>query len=230
MMRVFALGLALIAGPAAAQGFAPPAGCTAKLTVQFRACMVLNVWSCDADPAGTQWAALFDDTGLIRLRRVDAEYQWLETFYFRPDHVRRMQSPAPDPESLTELFATSHDTYDFTILDGRDGSARRYVGFDRLTGSTVIDDVPLQTTEFGYTILDEDGIAIGGLAGRQYVSEEFRLFFFGESWSPDDPEAIRNNAPVSFVFPGEAGFFSPDPAFGCDMMMSSHVLSTESHS
>lgn len=213
--------LSLLAAPAAAASFEPPEGCTGTLTVQYRSCMVANYWTCEGEAEGLQWGALFNDGGITRLRQVDAEYQWLITRYFQPDTTRRMQVPAPDPESLTELFAQGRDTYDFTILEDGTGQSRRYVGDDRITGETVIDGEPLMTTAFAYKVYGADGALISQVEGRQYVSQSQRLFHFGQSWDPASPEDVSDNSPVRFIHPGERGFFSADPVYGCDMMMSS---------
>ncbi|SLN70964.1 hypothetical protein ROA7023_03489 [Roseisalinus antarcticus] len=213
----------LCAGPAVAQQvFTPPQGCTGTLTVQYTSCMVTNVWTCDDEPDGMQWVAMFGPDGPSQVRQVDAEFQWLVTYYFNPSGTRRMQTPAPDPESLTELFATGYDTYDFTVVP--EGSAPlRYVGFDEITGDTVIDGEPLKTTSFGMTVYDTGGNAIYSLSGNQYASERHRLFFLGESWDPSAPADVTDSAPMEFIYPGEAGFFSPNPLYGCDMMMSSYT-------
>ncbi|KAA9006689.1 hypothetical protein [Histidinibacterium aquaticum] len=211
----------LAAAPVASQTFVPPEGCTGTLTVQQKQCLVTHVWTCEADPAGMQWVALLGENGPIQVKQVDAEFQWLTTYYFAPPRSRVMQTPAPDPESLTELFASSYDTYDFTVVPQEGEVPRRYVGFDRLTGETVIDGEPLGTTAFGFTVYDPEGEVIDGLEGRQYVSERHRLFLLGESWPPGKPEEATDASPVEFVYPGEEGFLALEPRYGCDVVMSS---------
>ena len=226
----FALLFALLAAPALAAPFEPPEGCTGKLTVQYRSCLVANYWTCEGEPDGMQWGALFNANGITRLRQVDSEYQWLITRYFQPDTTQRMQLPAPDPESLDELFATGNDTYDFTVVEDGSGQTRRYVGHDRITGETVIDGEPLMTTAYAYTVYSSDGTVISQIEGRQYVSQSQRLFHFGRNWDPASPEDVSDDSPVRFIYPGERGFFSADPVYGCDMMMSSLNQSMESAS
>lgn len=214
-------------GALAAQGeprFSPPPGCTGHLTVQFKGCLVMNAWTCADDPEGHQWSALFNGDGPSRVRRVDAEFQWLETYLFDPVRTETMIQPAPDPESLTVLFAEAFDTYDFTISSEPDiygTGPLRFVGYDRLTGEEVlIDGEPLLRTEYGYDVIAPDGSVLYSAEGRQYVSTRHRLFFFGESWDASSPQQVSDQSPVEFIYEGEPGFFSPNPKYDCGMLMS----------
>ena len=224
----FATALAALApNLAAAQDgsrFSPPPGCTGHLTVQFKGCMVMNVWTCEDDPAGHQWSALFTDDGPSRLRRVDAEFQWLETYQFNPVRTETMVQPAPDPESLTVLFDEAFDTYDFTIASEPDiygTGPLRFVGYDRLTGDEVrIDGEPLLRTEYAYDVILADGTVLYTAEGRQFVSTRHRLFFFGESWDATSPLQVTDKSPVEFIYEGEPGFFSPHPKYDCGTVMS----------
>ena len=74
------IALTVAAPVAAQQSFAPPQGCTGKLTVQHRNCVMVNVWTCDADPAGDQWLALIGQAGVFSVQRVDDQFQWLESY------------------------------------------------------------------------------------------------------------------------------------------------------
>lgn len=225
-MRLAALVICLAGTVSHAQGtFEPPQGCTGKLTVQNRGCLMTHVWTCEGEPEGMQWVALFNEDGPFQVKQVDAEFQWLTTYYQNPVRREDMQVPAPDPESLTELFATGYDTYDFTVVpDRQDMAANRYVGYDRITGETVIDGEPLKTTEYGYDVIAPDGSVSYRREGRQYVSERHRIFILGESWFADNPEDVRNLHPVDFVYPGEPGFFAGRPQYDCSVMMSALEL------
>lgn len=217
MMRPAALAMICAAQSAAA--FQPPAGCEGVMTVQYSGCIVEHVWRCERDRPGEQWIGLFDEDGPFQLRKVDEEFQWLETFYFNPTATERMLTPAPDPASLDELFASREDLYDFTVERG--GVRTRYQGYDRLTGETVvIDGEPLLRTEFSYQAIDEEGEVLRSRMGRQYVSEKYRLFFFGSVWDAETPDQVTDNSPRSFAFPGDDGFLANDPAFGCNPLMS----------
>ncbi len=219
-MRYWIFIGALLA-PSGAFAFTPPAGCEAKLTIQSRNCLMTNIWTCEADADGEQWLALFNENGPTRLRKVDTEFQWLETYLFNPTRTEQMVVPADDPEALTELFATGYDTYDFIIRDAA-GNGLRYVGYDRLTGEeTVIDGEVLKNTEYAFDVLTEGGSVLEQREGRQYVSEAHRIFLFGESWDRDAPDLVRDSSPVEFIYPGEPGFFSNRPIYDCGAMLSS---------
>lgn len=216
-----AAGLLATAAPAQAT-FAPPAGCEGRLTVQNRGCLMTHLWTCAGDPPGHQWVALFGRDGPFQVKRVDAEFQWLSTWFANPPRREDMVVPAPDPESLTELFETGFDSYDFTTVPDRgDMTAERVVGFDRITGETVIDGEPLLTTEYGYDLLLPDGARAHRREGRQFVSTRHRSFFLGESWDAASPEEVSDHSPVEFIYPGEPGFMAARPRYGCDVVMSS---------
>lgn len=209
--------------PAAAQGtFSPPQGCEGTLTVQNRGCLMTHLWTCEGDPAGHQWVALFGEAGPFQVKQVDPEFQWLTTWYVNPVRREDMEVPASDPESLTVLFAEGYDTYDFTVVpDQPDMIPERIVGYDRITGETVIDGEPLLTTEYGYDVVAPDGTVLRSREGRQFVSEAHRSFFLGQSWDRAAPDQVRDSSPVEFVYPGEPGFMAARPKYDCDFMMSS---------
>ncbi|WP_296426906.1 hypothetical protein [Yoonia sp.] len=211
--------LAVAAPVAAQQGFAAPEGCTGTLTVQQKGCVMVNVWTCEADNPGDQWIALIGQSGLFSVQRVDDEFQWMESYKVSGNEV--LQTPAPDPSSLTELLANQIDTWDFT-LEAEDG-LRRNVGFDMLTGeTTVIDGEPLLNTEYQGRTLDGEGNEIDAGNGRQFVSPAHRLFFFGESWDAATPDNITDMSPVEFIYPGEPGFFVDQPKFECNVIESGY--------
>lgn len=208
----------LAAAPASAQqSFPVPAGCTGTLTVQHRNCVVVNVWSCEADKAGDQWIALIGQEGLFSVQRVDDQFQWLESF--KTSGNETLRQPAEDPASLDELFATGIDTWDFTL--DTDNGPERHVGYDMLTGETVvIGDETLLATEFQGRTLDADGTEIYAGSGRQYVSETRRLFFLGEGWDDASPDQVTDTSPVDFIDPGEPGFFADQPRYECNVIES----------
>ena len=176
MLKPLMTAVVMLAGNAAAaqSSFAAPEGCTAKLTVQQKGCVMVNVWTCEADTDGDQWIALIGQGGLFSVQRVDAEFQWMETYSVMGDES--LQAPAPDPASLTELFENQVDTWDFTIE--KPEGPERNVGFDMLTGDVVeIDGEPLLITEYQGQTTDADGNVLDASAGRQFVSEKHRLFF-----------------------------------------------------
>ncbi|MGJ8622920.1 MAG: hypothetical protein ACSHW1_09085 [Yoonia sp.] len=219
MMKALTLLTALAAATpvVAQQSFAAPEGCEATLTVQHKGCVMINVWQCEADDPGDQWIALLTQAGVFSVQKVDDEFQWLENYKVTGNE--ELVTPADDPASLTELFETQIDTWDFTIAT--EEGEERHVGFDMLTGETVeIDGEPLLTTEFQGRTLDGDGNEIEAGSGRQFVSEKHRLFFFGIAWDDATPDDIIDMSPVEFIYPGESGFFSSSPKFECNVIES----------
>lgn len=220
-MRAVLIALTLGTPAMAAETFAPPQGCTGTLTVQMKSCLVTNIWTCAADAPGDQWVAIFTQAGPWQVRKVDRDFQWLTTYYAAPPAVETMQQPATDPSNLDELLTTRNDLYDFSISRDDGTPTERFVGYDRLTGETVqIDGETLLRTEFAYDIRDPAGQITSSAAGRQFVSETHRLFFFGQDWNAASPDQITDASPIQFIYPGEAGFMSPDPKFDCGTVLS----------
>lgn len=220
-MRRLAALLVLAAGPAlAVTEFQPPQGCEGVLTVQAKTCLVSLVWQCGHDAPGEQWVAMFTGMGPFQVRKIDRDFQWLETYY--TDRTERMEADPKDPASLTELISTGHDTYDFVVTTDDGAPPERVVGFDRLTGERVeIDGEPLLRTEFAYQSVTPDGELIYAGAGAQFVSERHHLFFLGTSWDQAAPEDVFDATPVEFIYPGEAGFFEAVPRYDCGAILSS---------
>lgn len=214
----FAAAIALAAPAVAQQSFAAPEGCTGTLTVQHKGCVMVNVWTCEADAPGDQWLALISPGGLFSVQRVDSEFQWVEAYKLTGNE--RLIQPAPDPASMTELLDTQLDSWDFTIET--ENGIERNVGFDMLTGEiTVIDGEELLNTEYQGVTFDGDGNQIEASSGRQYVSAAHRLFFFGSSWDDATPDEVIDMSPVEFIYPGEPGFFSAEPKYECNVVESS---------
>ena len=218
MKPMIILAALVMAAPAMAQqSFAAPEGCDAVLTVQNKGCVMTNVWQCAADDPGDQWIALITQGGVFSIQKVDAEFQWVEAYKMTGNE--RLITPAQDPASLTELFDTQIDTWDFT-LETEEGTQRN-VGYDLLTGETTeIDGEVLLNTEFQGRTIDGDGNEIDASSGRQFVSETHRLFFFGEAWPQDNPEQVTDMSPVEFIYPGESGFFADRPKYECNVIES----------
>jgi len=225
MIRMVLVLVAASALPLHAQGFSPPEGCTAFMTVQARACRVSNYYRCAADVPGDQWRADFDQEGVFFLSRIDREAQWVESFDISPMVRQTLDAGAQDPASFTDLLA-GEDTYAFG-LSKDDGTQSRVHGFDRLTGkSMVIDGIALQQTEFDFTETAPDGTILRRARGHEYMHPSWRVFFAGPGeadlgdgdWLPVD------GSPVQFIFPGEPGYLSTQPIFECDAQMSSYPM------
>jgi hypothetical protein len=209
-----------------AGSFTPPDGCTGWLTVQSRACRVSNYYKCTQDAPGDQWRTDFDQEGLFFASRTDSEGQWVESIDMNP-MTRQTLTDAEDPASFSELLG-GVDTFAFSL--GRDdGGASTVRGFDRLTGrSVVIDGISLQETQFEFAETKADGSTVKS-RGNEYISADWRLFFAGPSeWDDGSGAVPMDGSPLQFIFPGEPGFFSSQPLFECDAILSSYSKG-ESH-
>ena len=220
MRRMGQLACLVLALPAAAAEFTPPAGCTLTMTVQQRSCTVAQHYSCSADAAGDQWVAYFTREGLVYQSRIDAETRWMESTDTVSGITDRLEPDAADHASLRTLMALGRDDFDFwTVSDS--GERLRHVGHDELTGQTTIDGVALDTTRFELETFSAEGDLLIRRTGTQFVSRETGRFYGGLEtaidWSGEVSET--NDTPVTFARPGEAGFGSTDPQFDCDMQM-----------
>ncbi len=212
--------------PALAQSgalFTPPAGCTAFLTVQSRSCVVSHHWRCEADPAGTHWRLSMDDEGAFYLSFTDHEFRWLRNYDLRTGAQSTLVEPEEDPASLTELFETGTDSMVYSLIREENGQQyqRDYTGFDSLTGEEiVVDGRTLKVTSFSYEY--DLGFGPRRVAGNQFVSEEWRLFFGGLETvtMPDGGTFEGNYSPMEFAEPGEDGFLSTTPLYDCGNTMS----------
>lgn len=217
-----ALGL-MLAAPAMAGNFTPPEGCTTYLTVQSKGCRVSNHYTCEADPAGDQWRADFDQEGIFFLSRIDREAQWVESFEMNPPARQTLDPNPADPASFSDLLATGNDSYIFGLSKDT-GERSRVRGNDRLTGrQVVIDGVTLQETEFNFTETDTAGNILRRSRGNEYIHPDWRVFFSGPSeWDGGEGTYLPlDGSPVQFILPGEPGFASTQPLFDCDAVMSS---------
>ena len=221
-------GLMLAPGLAAhaqtgADQFQVPAGCSAFLTVQSRGCTVTHHWTCEADPAGTQWRASLDQDGPFSLSFTDAEFRWLQSWDLRGGATSTLIEPEDDPASLTELLTTGSDTMVFSVrTESNLGSFQRdYTGFDRLTGDEVmVDGRTLAVTEFSYQYPVDGGTR--RVQGNQFVHEGWRLFFGGiETVTDATGDSFEyDDSPMEFAEPGERGFLTMQPIYDCGEMMS----------
>lgn len=210
--------LAPLGAPALAQGFTPPPGCEGTLTVQMRGCMVTNHFVCEGDPEGVQRHITFREEGASSASVVDDEYQWLESY--GPERRETLGEEVADPASLTELFETGVDTFDFPVVDGSGPDMRvfRIIGVDELQGEEVeIDGEPLERTRFAMKRLDEEtGEEVYSVEGEQYVSRDRRLFFAGTETLEIGGQTVEgDNTPVLFIEPGEPGFLADEPIYEC---------------
>lgn len=223
MMR-FVLAACVVASPVAAQEFSLPAGCEGYLTIQSQSCSVSHYFTCDGDPAGEQRRATLDEEGLSYVGRINGEAEWVESFHMRSAHSEQL-AESVDPMSMSELLANSVDTWDFKT-DSREIGVTRYAGMDRLTGETVvIDGVTLQRTEYALTAFNAAGEEVWSSSGAEYVSAEWRMFIGGLSTYETSGDTFdSDDTPVEFIMPGEAGYLSVNPKYGCGLQMSSYEV------
>lgn len=215
--------LALLPLAAPAQEFRPPEGCMLEMTVQLASCRVVQYYRCAGDPPGDQWAAWFTDAGgPVFITRIDAETRWIETR--DPVHgLTEYLDDEADPASLSGLLAEGRDDFDFWT-EASDGLRLRHRGFDRLTGEVAtIDGVDLLVTEFALTATLPDGQVLHSREGRQFVSPAHGRFYGGrEIWRDAGGETGQtDDAPRSFAGPGQPGFASTAPLYGCRLQVAS---------
>ncbi len=213
--------LSLTASPALGAGqFQPPEGCEVFVTVQHSDCQVSQHYRCSADKPGDQWSAYLSPDGPFYMSRIDAETRWMESYDLITPDSDQLATEA-NPASFTTLLDTGRDDFDFTTQSAS-GEVRRYVGHDSLSGRDVtIDGVALEQTEFALETFAADGSFLHRRTGQQFISRDWRLFFsdsehFENAYGDQEDSVSR---PMTFAFPGEAGFLSSTPQFGCDMMM-----------
>ena len=226
-MRLLILALVVLSGPAFAQTepmaqvFSLPAGCTAYLTVQSKDCNVSHHFTCENYPAGVQGRVDLDSLGATYIGTIDAETQWLNSFNPLTGSTETLEPGSAQPASFTQLTTTGINEFDFSTRNDQTGLVR-FVGDDTLTGNAVtIDGITLEETLFHLTAMSEDGTELWHTTGHEYISRDWRMFMSGtgETVLPDG-SFKSDGAPVEFIFPGEPGFLSPNPKFGCGVVTS----------
>lgn len=224
MIKTLLAVLVGLATPAAAQEFLLPQGCEGYLTIQNSSCSVSHYFRCDKDKNGEQRRATIDEEGLSYVGHTGEEAEWLESFHMRSGHTER-QTTVLDAMSMSELLANSVDTWDFST-DSLEIGTTQYVGFDRLTGETVeIDGVTLLRTEYELTAFDAAGTKMWKSEGSEYVSPDWRMFIGGlSSYITSSDQFDSDDTPIEFINPGEPGYLSINPKFGCGVEMSRYDL------
>ncbi|SPH23622.1 hypothetical protein DEA8626_02688 [Defluviimonas aquaemixtae] len=221
--KIISAGVAALvaAVPAYAAGkFAPPEGCNVYVTVQMKSCQVSQHYRCAGDPPGDQWAVYLDSDGPYYMNRIDSETRWVESYSLISGERDELVSES-DPASFTTLLATGRDDYDF-MTESDMAEVVRYTGYDQLPGDKVeIDGVELERTRFDLTARDMDGATLWRRSGQQLIHRDWRIFFADREVfeSPEGERTDVDDTPVTFAFPGQAGYLETKPQFGCDMMM-----------
>ncbi len=222
------LAVSLVLTSGAARGFTPPEGCQLFATVQNRACGVSLLWRCD-HAEGDFWEANFSDEGLESVVSYNRDYQWLDAAYTWDSSHEKYTPPAIDPISRSDLIGTGLDTYDFIMR--RSTPDRRYdiriIGADMLTGATrTIDGYELEEVQTRIEILDDEGFTEYASQGTQYYSRDLGLFFIGteEVFGPEG-STFWDDAPRDIILPGEPGFGTTRPFYGCNPQDAAFPLS-----
>lgn len=219
---IIGAALTMIAGPAsAADTFAPPRGCTGYVTVQMQGCRVSNHYTCAGGRPGDQWDTYFDGHGPYFSSRIDAETQWLESIDFYPPETSTLLPGAADPASFSALIGTGRDDFDFSTITDQ-GEVQRFRGYDQLTGErVVVDGVVLEQTEFDLTASDAAGNMLWRRSGQQLIHRDWRIFFADTETFENAYGDVENtvSTPMEFVMPGEKGFFTTEPKYGCDALL-----------
>lgn len=220
--------LLLLPVTVAAQEFSLPAGCTAYLTVQDRSCGVEHHFTCEGDAAGTQRRVSLSEDAMTYMGQIDAETQWLESYHALSGHTEILEPNPRDRASYSELTSTGADDYDFKTLSAEIGETS-YVGRDTLTGKAVeIDGVALEETTYDLTAYAADGTMIWRSQGREFINREWQMFLSGAGKVTTQTDQFeRDDTPMEFIFPGEFGFLSTKPKFGCGVMMSSYEVAED---
>lgn len=216
----------LAASGARAGSFVPPSGCELKITVQNRGCTVGQHYICTADAQGDQHVVYFDKDGPVYHSKIDVETRWLESSDLTTGLTDVLMDQAADPASFSTLLRTGRDDFDFwTELNS--GERLRHIGEDQLTGEKVeIDGVALELTRFQLKTFGADGQLLIESSGQQFINRDHGRFYGGVEHSEDWAGKIvdDDDSPVTFAFPGDAGFGATAPVFDCEMMMAGAPL------
>lgn len=208
--------------------FSPPPGCKGFLSVQTKDCHVEHHWTCEGEPEGTQWIMMMDAQGPNFLQQVDGEFGWLKSYNLGEPERRELMQSSRDMNALSTLLASGFDDYDFdlrVLRDNEEVAQENVSGRDRLTGETVvIDGEPLLVVDFIYEEVNSAEADNFKAYGTQYVSEKFGSFFLGTGTEGGTESGAQTSTydatPMRFIEPGEPGFFSRKPQYGCNQIMS----------
>ena len=219
-MKLAALAI-MLAPPVSAQKFSLLAGCEAYLTVQNSDCVVSHYFRCAEDLAGEQNHVSFPENNTIYMGTIDQEAQWIFSHHIADEITETLELTPFDRASFSDLMAMGVDDFDFRTMSPEVG-VTRYVGRDTLTGNqVVIDGVTLDETLYDLTAYLEDGSQTWQSQGHEFISRDRRMFLSGKGSITTLSDTFETDGtPVQFITPGEPGFLSIKPEFGCGVLMS----------
>lgn len=210
----------------AQSAFEPAWSCAAPyVTIQRADCTVAQQTTCAADLPGEHRRVVYGPDGLIARHHYGPEYQWIESYWFENGVSRWLVDGSRDLASLSELLVRGYNTFHFeTVTDS--GTVVYFIGENRLTGEKVfIDGVPFLETEI--TIITESplGHETWRAEGTEYVHQEWRSFHAGNYiQTSDGVQSTYDRTPVEIFFPGDPGYASVVPLYGCDDVIISELI------
>lgn len=225
----FALPLLAI-NPAFAETFTPPQGCKLEVTVQNRGCVVYQHYSCGKEAEDHQYRIKFDAEGVTDVLVSDLDGAWITVNYPRASFSSKyIEKKGDHPISFSGLQNGGRYEVNFIreITEGfAAGNIIQDTGSAELTGkaitingkellevkysvTTKIGNVGSETHANGYSFLDAE---LGRLYGE--VTEV--------SFAPGDVKKF-DERPVEVILPGEEGFESINPKYGCGQDLSQNL-------
>ena len=207
-MKLAALAI-MLAPPVSAQKFSLLAGCEAYLTVQNSDCVVSHYFRCAEDLAGEQIRVSFSENNYIYIGTIDEQAQWIFSHHIADEITETLELTPFDRASFSDLMAMDVDDFDFRTMSPEVG-VTRYVGRDTLMGNQVVSD--------GVTV---DETQTWQSQGYEFISRNWRIFLSGKGSITTLSDTFETDGtPVQFITPGEPGFLSIKPEFGCGVLMS----------
>jgi hypothetical protein len=216
MRHPFAICLTLAALaplPCVAQTYDLPKGCTAFLTIQGQGCQVRHLWTCTSDTEGEFWFASMGVDGVTIISQLSYGSQNLFASFPLSGRTETI-AIARDPVDFDAYIANGQDSYDYDFVDDAGAVMTATGEFTTIDGTVEIDGRSLQQFERRFvTALPGQETQVTITTG--YVDSGLHTFYTGRSWYEDNPKNVIDRTPVDFIFPGEPGFLSTLPSYGC---------------
>lgn len=214
------VALAAITSLSATASFADydviPEGCTPILTVQTAMCMVSTNWTCGDEPWGV---VSFDTDGLLSIIRhtsqgapIDAEYIWDNSYDL-------VVGEPEDPYSLAMMMLNGRESYALQIshTDPTGTRTQSLTGTDIFTGETLeVSGHSLREIETNVEYLEADGTLNYRATGTLHMLQDPLVLLNGSGVAVDGQgEFDYDDTPFELIFPGQPGFGSTTPQYGC---------------